>query len=166
MIRRLFTAASAISLVLCIATASIWPISFGREINKSTRITSTTGIGIDAYSGGISLWLMHDGTGIGPRMHVTWATDASYAGGAVLALEWFHVGGNRWPTGQIRAISAPGWLWILATAILPATWFALVRRYRRALRLHGCHRCGYNLTGNTSGVCPECGTPITVKMNP
>ena len=22
-----------------------------------------------------------------------------------------------------------------------------------------CQTCGYNLTGNTSGVCPECGTP-------
>jgi rubrerythrin len=21
-----------------------------------------------------------------------------------------------------------------------------------------CQRCGYNLTGNVSGVCPECGT--------
>jgi hypothetical protein len=26
-----------------------------------------------------------------------------------------------------------------------------------------CSRCGYNLTGNTSGVCPECGTPVLVK---
>lgn len=25
--------------------------------------------------------------------------------------------------------------------------------------LNQCLRCGYNLTGNTSGVCPECGTP-------
>ena len=23
-----------------------------------------------------------------------------------------------------------------------------------------CRRCGYNLTGNTSGVCPECGTQV------
>ncbi|MHC5109181.1 MAG: hypothetical protein ACYTHJ_04810 [Planctomycetota bacterium] len=23
-----------------------------------------------------------------------------------------------------------------------------------------CGSCGYNLTGNTSGMCPECGTPI------
>ena len=23
---------------------------------------------------------------------------------------------------------------------------------------HLCRRCGYNLTGNVSGVCPECGT--------
>lgn len=23
-----------------------------------------------------------------------------------------------------------------------------------------CQKCGYSLTGNTSGICPECGTPI------
>lgn len=23
-----------------------------------------------------------------------------------------------------------------------------------------CHQCGYDLTGNVSGICPECGTPI------
>ncbi len=23
-----------------------------------------------------------------------------------------------------------------------------------------CRKCGYNLRGNTSGVCPECGTPL------
>ena len=23
-----------------------------------------------------------------------------------------------------------------------------------------CHRCHYNLTGNTSGICPECGTSV------
>jgi hypothetical protein len=23
-----------------------------------------------------------------------------------------------------------------------------------------CDRCGYNLTGNTSGICPECGLKI------
>ncbi len=23
-----------------------------------------------------------------------------------------------------------------------------------------CHQCGYNLTGNVSGTCPECGTRI------
>lgn len=34
-----------------------------------------------------------------------------------------------------------------------------LRRHRR--RRHGmCLKCGYNLTGNESGVCPECGTTI------
>ncbi len=24
-----------------------------------------------------------------------------------------------------------------------------------------CRKCAYNLTGNTSGICPECGTPVS-----
>ena len=32
---------------------------------------------------------------------------------------------------------------------------------RRRARKGYCLTCGYNLTGNISGVCPECGTKIT-----
>ncbi len=28
---------------------------------------------------------------------------------------------------------------------------------------HICHQCRYDLTGNESGVCPECGTPIVTS---
>lgn len=31
---------------------------------------------------------------------------------------------------------------------------------KRVPRPGHCPRCGYNLTGNLSGVCPECGTPV------
>ena len=49
-------------------------------------------------------------------------------------------------------------LWIpLALAAIPT--LALWRRDRRPGPGH-CPTCHYNLTGNTSGVCPECGTAI------
>lgn len=43
-----------------------------------------------------------------------------------------------------------------------------VRQFHRNLRrirlAQGiCHMCGYNLTGNVSGVCPECGEPVGTK---
>ena len=49
---------------------------------------------------------------------------------------------------------------IALPAILPLIYVLL--RYRRVLRRKNqrCTGCGYNLTGNTSGVCPECGVPI------
>lgn len=31
----------------------------------------------------------------------------------------------------------------------------------RVLNPDLCHGCGYNLTGNVSGYCPECGRPVT-----
>lgn len=32
-------------------------------------------------------------------------------------------------------------------------------RHSRRRGPNDCRKCGYNLTGNTSGRCPECGTP-------
>jgi hypothetical protein len=56
----------------------------------------------------------------------------------------------------------------VAFVILPAAlagllgWDLIDRpnaRRRRRLRNGQCIRCGYDLTGNVSGVCPECGKP-------
>jgi hypothetical protein len=47
---------------------------------------------------------------------------------------------------------------ILAVSISVAM---LILAYRKPKADHPvCTRCGYNLTGNTSGVCPECGAPV------
>lgn len=49
-------------------------------------------------------------------------------------------------------------LWIpLLLGLIPS--FVAWRRSRRTPP-HCCQQCGYNLTGNESGVCPECGTEI------
>lgn len=40
---------------------------------------------------------------------------------------------------------------------------AIARSLRRAICEHGialCLECGYNLRGNVSGLCPECGKPV------
>jgi hypothetical protein len=47
----------------------------------------------------------------------------------------------------------------LLFAVMPAFWLAL-RMTRRPADRTSCGNCGYNLTGNTSGVCPECGEAI------
>jgi len=48
----------------------------------------------------------------------------------------------------------PLWLVLLLTAI-PTAW--LWHRDRRRIRPGCCLRCGYDLTGNMSGICSECG---------
>lgn len=51
-----------------------------------------------------------------------------------------------------------GWGTLAVMALVAA---GAMRQLGRAARLRGhhrCHQCGYDLTGNVSGVCPECGT--------
>jgi len=59
------------------------------------------------------------------------------------------------------AIEAPFWFLLILLLSYPAIVF-----YRGPLRLWQrrrkglCLKCGYNLTGNTTGVCSECGEAV------
>lgn len=46
---------------------------------------------------------------------------------------------------------------LVPLAIVTALFWLAGREGRPA---HHCQRCGYNLTGNVSGTCPECGATI------
>jgi hypothetical protein len=63
---------------------------------------------------------------------------------------------------QIRSAYFPLWSLVLMAAVLPlmraSVALASLRR-RHACRDKGCRICAYDLTGNTSGTCPECGAP-------
>lgn len=60
------------------------------------------------------------------------------------------------------------WMWfgpgmIIVLALCWLCTFLGLRTRRVAGEVGGqlkCTECGYNLTGNVSGICPECGTPI------
>jgi hypothetical protein len=75
---------------------------------------------------------------------------------------WPQVGGP-WVLGGYCVYSyrwtvyIPCWL-LLGIAAIPTAllWWRRRRRYSPG----HCRECGYNLTGNTSGRCPECGSPI------
>lgn len=53
-------------------------------------------------------------------------------------------------------IALPAWL-LFAVACPLAVWVIMSRPRNRT---GCCVACGYNLTGNVSGRCPECGTPV------
>ena len=62
-----------------------------------------------------------------------------------------------------------GWLlrvpfWFLCLVALLPTLSRMVRARRRIMRArrHRCTSCAYDLTGNASGVCPECGMSVEV----
>ena len=69
---------------------------------------------------------------------------------------------GAWPAlPRIRGYEFP--LWLVAVGALAYPFFTLIRtslKRRRRGRDGLCLNCGYNLTGNTSGVCPECATKV------
>jgi hypothetical protein len=65
----------------------------------------------------------------------------------VLGFSW-----HRWPNGD-RYIRVPVWPFVLSLTTAAAfLWYTDRKRAPGS-----CHHCHYNLTGNTTGVCPECG---------
>ena len=64
---------------------------------------------------------------------------------------------------MMRLVTIPYWFLALVLIALPAIWSISTIRTRHRKKGGRCLACGYNLTGNTSGVCPECGTPVARK---
>jgi len=49
------------------------------------------------------------------------------------------------------------WLFLLGAILITGSATLVLRFWREPGR---CRRCGYDLTGNVSGVCPECGVEV------
>jgi hypothetical protein len=67
---------------------------------------------------------------------------------------------NWWPllvpNAALKAVALPLWiLFVITAAVAVVSW----RRLRARLPGH-CRKCDYDLTGNESGVCPECGEKV------
>jgi hypothetical protein len=56
----------------------------------------------------------------------------------------------------------PAWLGIWAA--ISRVQFAILNRFVLEANPHLCRQCGYDLTGNASGVCPECGTAVVQRQ--
>jgi hypothetical protein len=64
---------------------------------------------------------------------------------------------GEWPTGTYWTFAVALIYPLILTAIMPTLWLARYARTRRRRAAGLCSGCGYSLTGNISGVCPECG---------
>lgn len=58
---------------------------------------------------------------------------------------------------SVLTLSLPLWIVVAVCAPYPLLVFAVAWRKRRRRIPHGCRQCNYDLTGNQSGKCPECG---------
>jgi hypothetical protein len=67
-------------------------------------------------------------------------------------------------TFRYREIDVPIWLFIIAFSVAPSIRVYRFVRELRQPKPNECVECGYDLTGNVSGKCPECGQPaITLE---
>jgi len=98
------------------------------------------------------------------RRLVTLLNQVPETGRAMAYLAWFLA-------TLVAATSVRGRFPVLLATVLPTlaavtVWYAWdrpeeIRRKRRERRANGlCEHCAYDLTGNVSGVCPECGSRV------
>lgn len=66
---------------------------------------------------------------------------------------------------EVWGLQCVGCVVIISGPIL-GIWFAFFGRHIRCrIPPDHCQRCGYDLTGNVSGKCPECGEPCDAEAN-
>ena len=152
--RRVFTILSALSLVLCLATAGVWIGAFARAVDF--RVGGGVYVGWDSCANG-TVWVsrtMARAEGSRP----TWRSHHAIG---------FAYGWIIWDGGiALESVSIPCWFLCTLAVPLPVIWLWRYRRERRMRSdgMPGCAKCDYNLTGNVSGICPECGTPIPADL--
>ena len=199
--RRLFTILSALSLLLCAATLTLWVWSRGGPAGSlSYNWRRVDGLRV---SGGNWSLAWDRGEVCGRRQAFVYNFEGDEAGLADYLssepppprvavdteLEWAHHiwdlpyegwrwhgfarlhggydipedfdGGGAGDRFSDRLLIAPGWLPPAVLAAPCSVWAAAFARRRvraaRRRRAGRCLACGYDLTANASGVCPECG---------
>jgi len=65
----------------------------------------------------------------------------------------------RWQTD----VTVPIWATVMLTAVLPIAYFISAYRRNPKRQPGHCRACGYNLSNNQSGICPECGRAIRTR---
>jgi hypothetical protein len=176
--RLTLNALTALSLLLCLAAAGLWVRSYWAGDTIRWRSSPRAAYGLQR----VVQWELRSGRG---GLRVTREYDLSkrrtYAllvsgRGEGWSLETrgrpaypsergFEFGSRREDDADHAVhevvLTFPAWCIVLFAALLPWTWRERRRRHLAARRLARgqCPSCSYDLTGNTSGVCPECGNP-------
>ena len=182
MLRRPFTVASTLSLLLCVMTVALWAKDRHRtmrlEYESHHTVPETGYVRRDwfiFYSSAGLLRLYHGRQTVPP--------DNTFEESSA----WFHKSSNsptdpwegeersafnRWgfgwePRTELQNYQAHNWSvvfpdwFVAAIAFAPAAYWLYRWRRHRARRQTGlCVGCGYDLRASTDR-CPECGTPIS-----
>jgi len=163
--RRLLNLLTALSLLLCVAVVALWVRSYWRYDLTGARLGGAVAL-VGSYRGhllwaaelrdehkGAGEWYGHDSGGRADA-ESTWQFLRTNAAFNVLG---FSYTGDVQTSMPLRVMVTPSWSAALVLAFLPGRRLAHARRRRRRRNENRCAACGYDLTGNVSGVCPECG---------
>ena len=164
--RKVFNFAAALSLVLCVATATLWVVSYASEEHFGwTTPTGTTEL--HSSLGKFALYVESVVTPpYAPLSRPRGFTydsfvpsDKEYVGfESVLRLAGFAL--VRHNAGAIKwwVLVAPAWAITGSLAVLPIVWVLRFRAGRGRRDPRVCGRCRYDLRA-TPNRCPECGAP-------
>ena len=147
--RRIFTALSVLSLLLCVATLALWVRSYWRYdlIERFSRRDLHFWI-IISLPGRIDLVRVQPFSPLeGNAALLRIVPKLQYESGDV----------SQYLVQYVKFVSVPHWSLALLFAILPALHLRAAIRSRRRRRAGHCPRCGYDLRA-TPERCPECGT--------
>ena len=162
--RRLIAFTSVASLLLCAASVVVWvqsyylsapsPIVLGPESGWVMLLALDGQVQVSGGHGSFVSWVFPVPNGF-PQPTLAQGCDTHWGS--------FGITIHKNAYGFGRRVVLPIGLLTALTAVLPTA--GLLRRLRRGTKTPVCPRCYYNLTGNTSGTCPECGTAIPTPTN-
>lgn len=91
---------------------------------------------------------------------IRWSMIGGGLVGVVAAVDGF-IGNGYLAVRSEDAIGMAGTTWVAGQSLVTSMGIVIWgQRLFLAKDSHLCRRCEYDLTGNASGACPECGTPV------
>ena len=157
--RYIFNTLTVVSVLLALATVGLWVDSYWRHLRlihvneqETVRFISSGPDGLIVFGHAVIA-----GRASADTWSPTWHSNERVG---TLTLDQFTGFAFNEPTWEI-----PHWFLTLGFAILPAIWLYKWNK-RRKLGSNACASCGYDLTGNESGECPECGAVAETALEP